>query len=393
VREAGSVGDADSRTRNPEGLDFYQRLVDGLLERGIMPALTLYHWDLPQALEDAGGWCSRDTTDRFVDYAGIVAGCLGDRVPMWLTLNEPWVAAWVGYGIGVHAPGRKDLRAAATAHHHLLLAHGKAVPVLRDRLPATAEVGLALSMMTIRPASDHPDDVAAADVVDAQFNLSCADAVLRGEYPTNLGIFTEVWNDPEGHCQPCDLATIAAPIDFLGVNTYHARIVAAPSRLNAARTAGLVGTYSDEMSFGMDCVDVLPIGAPTTATGWPVNPDGMTDLMPRLRGRYGEPLYVTENGAAFYDYTAPDGTVDDVERVEYLDSHLRALLAAIDRGADVRGYFAWSLLDNFEWRAGYSKRFGLVYVDYPTSRRTPKRSYRFYRDVIANNGLPRGTDT
>jgi beta-glucosidase len=377
----------DGRTVNRSGLDFYARLVDGLLERGVLPALTLYHWDLPQALQNEGGWQSRQTADRFADYADVVAAELADRVPLWITLNEPWVASWIGYGIGRHAPGIRDLRAAAEAHHHLLLAHGQAMTVLRQRLGAGQQAGITLSLMTIRPASDHPDDVRAAGIVDAQFNLSCADAVLRGEYPANLGVFSQVWSDPDGPCRPGDLDIISQPVDFLGVNSYHARIVAAPDRLDVARQARLIGTYDSDSSFGMDCADVLPAGAPTTATGWPVNPDGMTELLVRLHTRYRIPLYITENGAAYHDYPAPDGAVRDPERVDYLLAYLRAVRKAIGKGADVRGYFAWSLLDNFEWSSGYSKRFGLVYVDYPTSKRIPKDSYHVYRGIIAANGL------
>jgi beta-glucosidase len=377
----------DGKTVNRRGLDFYSRLVDGLLERGVQPALTLYHWDLPQALQDQGGWQSRPTADWFAEYADLVAAELGDRVRMWITLNEPWVASWIGYGIGRHAPGIANLNAAAHAHHHLLLAHGKAVTALRQRLDAAAQIGISLSMMTIRPASDHPDDVRAAGVVDAQFNLSCADAVLKGTYPDNLGIFSKVWADPDGPCRPGDMDVISQPIDFLGVNSYHARIVAAPGRLDAARETGLIGTYDADHAFGMDCADVLPIGAPTTATGWPINPDGMTELLRRLHDRYRLPVYITENGAAYHDYPAPDGAVRDPERVEYLRSHLSAVHAAIKAGADVRGYFVWSLLDNLEWSSGYSKRFGLVYVDYPTSKRIPKDSYGVYRRIIAMNGL------
>jgi beta-glucosidase len=377
----------DGRSLNRPGLDFYARLVDGLLERGVQPALTLYHWDLPQALQDDGGWLARATADRFADYTEAVAAEFADRVPMWITVNEPWVASWVGYGIGRHAPGIASLPDAATAHHHLLLAHGRAMTVLRERLPAGAQAGIALSMMTIRPASDHPDDLRAAAVVDAQFNLSCANAVLRGQYPDNLGVFSRTWADPQGPCRPGDLEVISQPVDFLGINSYHARIVAASGRLDAARAARLIGEYDAAAAFGMDCADVLPVGAPTTATGWPVNPDGLTELLGRLHARYQIPLYVTENGAAYHDYPAPDGAVRDPERVDYLRDHLRAVADAIGRGADVRGYFAWSLLDNFEWSAGYSNRFGLVYVDYPTSKRTPKDSYDAYRRIIARNGL------
>jgi beta-glucosidase len=377
----------DGRTVNRKGLDFYARLVDGLLSRGVRPALTLYHWDLPQALQDEGGWQARQTSDRFAEYADLIADEFGDRVPMWMTVNEPWVASWVGHGIGRHAPGIRDLKTAASAHHHLLLAHGKATTVLRERLAPDKQIGIALSMMTIRPASDDPADVTAAGIVDAQFNLSCADAITKGRYPANLGIFSATWADPEGPCQPGDMEIISQPIDFLGINTYHARIVAAPDRLDAARAAKLIGTYDPDMAFGMDCADVLPVGAPTTATGWPINPDGLTELLLRLTDRYRVPLYITENGAAYHDYPGPDGLVHDPERVAYLVSHVGAVHAAISQGADVRGYFVWSLLDNFEWSAGYSKRFGLVYVDYPTSKRTPKDSYEVYRRIAASNGL------
>ena len=372
---------------NQKGLDFYERLVDGLLERDVSPALTLYHWDLPESLEQLGGWQSRDTTERFAEYAAIVAHRLGDRVPIWMTINEPWVAAWVGYGMGVHAPGIKDLTAAATAHHHLLLAHGRAVSVLREILPDPAMVGLALSLMTVRPASDDPADVAAAAIVDAQFNLSCADAVFKGEYPANLDGFSDVWNDPHGPCHPGDMELISTPIDMLGVNSYHARTVAAPRRLEIHRASGLVGTYNESFAFGMDCVDVVPFDAPKTATGWPINPDGMTELLMRLHHRYGVPLYVTENGIALHDYAAPDGTVDDRERVGYLTDYLLAVRDAMRQGADVRGYYVWSLLDNFEWSGGYAPRFGLIYVDYPTGERIPKSSFEFYREVIAGYSI------
>lgn len=377
----------DGVTFNSKGLDFYQRLVDGLLERNIRPAPTLYHWDLPQAVQDTGGWLSRDTTDRFADYADVVASALGDRVPMWMTLNEPWVAAWMGYGAGRHAPGIADLRACATAHHHLLLAHGKGLAALRSRLGTGSQVGIALSMMSIYPASDHHADVAAADIVDGQFNLSCADALMRGRYPENLGVISEVWAEDEGPCRPGDMDQISAPIDFLGVNSYHARVICAPSRLGAARAAGLGGRFDPVMSFGMQVADVMPYDAEVTGMGWPVNPSGMADLLLRLTRDYGVPVYITENGAAYHDYASPEGRVHDPDRISYLQRYLRAVHEAIDRGADVRGYFVWSLLDNFEWGSGYSKRFGLVYIDYPTSTRIPKSSYGWYRNLTQTNQL------
>lgn len=370
---------------NAQGLDYYERLVDGLLARGTQPAATLFHWDLPQSLQEQGGWAARETVDRFADYAQLVASRLGDRVKMWFTINEPWVAAWVGHGLGRHAPGIRDLRTAAAAHHHLLLAHGRATQVLRNALPAKTEVGLALSMMSIRRASDSAGDVAAADVVDAQFNLSCADPIFGRPYPANLDVFSRTWQDPDGPCKPGDMETIAIPIDFLGVNTYHARTVASRSGLDAARARGLIGQYDESLAFGMDCADVLPVGAPTTATGWPVNPDGLRDLLLRLHQRYQVPLYVAENGIALHDYIGPDNRVRDTERSDYLHQHVAAVKRASALGANVRGYFAWSLLDNFEWSAGYAPRFGLVYVDYPSARRIKKDSFDVYRSIIASN--------
>jgi beta-glucosidase len=377
----------DGQTVNHKGLDFYRRLVDGLLERGIQPALTLYHWDLPQALDDLGGWLSRDTAGRFADYADVVAGALGDRVRMWMTLNEPWVASWLGYGAGRHAPGLTDLRSAATAQHHLLLAHGQGLAALRSRLGADRQVGIVLSMASVYPASQHPDDVAAAAIVDAQFNRSCADPLFKGCYRADLGIFSNVWSAEDGPCRPGDLGVISAPIDFLGVNSYFTRTVAAPGRLDALGAVGLASSGGPMMSFGMDVADVVPSGQEVTAMGWPVNPRGMRDLLLALDREYQVPLYITENGASYHDYPDPRGDVRDPERVAYLDRYLGMVHEAIAQGADVKGYFVWSLLDNFEWGAGYSQRFGLIYVDYPTSRRIPKTSYHWYRELVRSNCL------
>ncbi|MGD0408156.1 MAG: family 1 glycosylhydrolase [Candidatus Limnocylindrales bacterium] len=372
---------------NSRGMDFYERLVDGLLERGIAPALTLYHWDLPQTLGDLGGWTSRDTASRFADYADLVALSLGDRVKIWMTLNEPWVSAWMGYGSGRHAPGVADLRSAAVAHHHLLLGHGQGLARLRSRLPKGAQVGVALSLMSTYPASEHPDDVMAASIADGQFNRSCLDPIVRGTYPDDIGPFSSTWLGADGPVRAGDMDLISAPIDFLGVNSYSARTVTARGRLDAARAAGLVGQFDPVGSFGMDVADVVPIGTPVTDIGWPVVPSGMRDLLVRLQKDYGLPVYITENGAAYPDYITPEGLVNDPERIEYLDAYLRAVGEAIWLGADVRGYFLWSLFDNFEWGSGYAKRFGIVYVDYPTSRRIPKSSARWYGQVIRTNSV------
>jgi beta-glucosidase len=376
-----------SGAANPAGLSFYGRLIDGLLERGIAPALTLYHWDLPQALEESGGWRARDVTDRFADYAGIVASAFGDRVRLWMTLNEPWVAAWLGHGAGIHAPGRSDATEAATAQHHFLLAHGKAVSAIRAAVDGPTDVGVVFNMSPVYPGTEHPDDVAAAALADGQLNRSFADPVIRGRYPTDLGDLSAIWQSPD-LCRSGDLEQIGAPIDFLGVNYYYPRWVVAPERVAEVFATGLVGRYDPVRSFGLPIADVSPFGTPVTAMGWPIEPRALSDLLVRLRTDYGNPaIYVTENGAAFPDYAAPEGRVVDPERIAYLDGHLRAVAAAIAQGVDVRGYYVWSLLDNFEWAFGYSRRFGLVYVDYPTGKRTPKDSFRWYREVTGRNGL------
>jgi beta-glucosidase len=349
---------------NPAGIAHYDRLVDALLGAGIAPCPTLYHWDLPQTLEDGGGWLVRDTADRFAEYAGHVGAALGDRVRMWITLNEPNVVTWKGYGLGRHAPGRTLLTRAFPVAHYQLLGHGLAVGALRSVAPGVS-VGIANNVQPVHPASDNAADVAAARLYDAMRNRVFVDSVLLGTYPDELPRF-------HGHPDPAliadgDLATISAPLDFLGVNYYNPEMV----------RAGDSNPLGVELALWPD--------APRTAFDWPVVPDGMFEVLTDLRDGYGEalpPIYVTENGAAFED--TPEGsTVHDPQRVEYLDAHLRAVRRAIDAGVDVRGYFCWSLLDNFEWAEGYSKRFGLVYVDYPTQRRIPKDSYAWYRRVIA----------
>ncbi|HVW18482.1 MAG TPA: GH1 family beta-glucosidase [Solirubrobacteraceae bacterium] len=368
---------------NPQGLDFYRRLVDGLLARDIEPMATLYHWDLPQGLQDEGGWPARDTAARFADYATVVGEALGDRVRRWVTVNEPWVAAWLGYGVGLHAPGIADLASAARAHHHLLLGHGLATQALRAVLPAGRELGLALNMARVDAASDHPDDVAAAAVADAQMNRSFADPVFGRGYPREIGPFSATWAADDGPVLDGDLATIATSIDFLGVNTYHPRMVAARERVAAGRRGDVLGRSDEAMSFGMPIADVDRPSVPTSSMGWPIVPEAMTDLLLRIARDYDVPVFITENGAAAHDYVPPEGAIADDDRIAYLDGHVAAVAAALEAGADVRGYFVWSLFDNFEWSFGYSERFGIVYVDYPTSTRIPKASALWYRDLIA----------
>ena len=346
---------------NPAGLDHYSRLVDALLAAGIAPAATLYHWDLPQPLQDAGGWLARDTADRFADYAAVVAGALGDRMRMWITLNEPVVVTWNGHIEGSHAPGLRLGSGAFPVAHHLLLAHGRAVPVLRAATP-DVPVGITNNYGPSHPASPAEADVAAARLQDVLRNRLYTDPVLLGGYPEEVAaLIGDTVVDG-------DLESISAPLDFLGVNYYFPELVRA----------------DPDAVFGG--APVPWPGAPRTSFDWPVVPDGMRETLVSLRERYGAglpPVYVTENGAAYADAVGPDGTVHDPDRVSYLDGHLRAVRAAMDAGVTVRGYFCWSLLDNFEWAEGFSQRFGLVHVDFGTQRRTPKTSYGWYRDLIA----------
>jgi beta-glucosidase len=338
---------------NPKGLDFYDRLVDGLAERGIAAAVTLFHWDLPQALEDEGGWLNRDTASRFADYAGAVAERLGDRVGLWITLNEPMVVMAWGYAFGVHAPGRTLMLDALPVAHHQLLGHGLATRALRDA--GARAVGIANHFMPARPAT--PGDGEAAQAFDNLLNWQFTDPILRGAYP-DLG--------PAGHdlshVRDGDLAAIAEPIDVLGVNYYNAMNVTRPPE-------------GDPLPFAMA---EMP-GVPVTGMGWPVVPDALRELLLTLRTRYGDalpPIQITESGCSY------DESLDDPQRIDYLDRHIGAVRAALEAGVDVRGYYVWSLMDNFEWNEGYGPRFGLVHVDYATQRRTPRASYAWYRDLI-----------
>ncbi len=362
-----------------EGLDYYRRLVEGLRERSIEPMITLYHWDLPQALEDRGGWTSRETSERFAEYAGIMYEALADSVRFWITLNEPWVSAWMGYGTGVHAPGYEDTSKALAATHHLLLGHGLALERMRSLGNGDDQLGITLNLAPVRAASDDPADAEAARRVDGNANRLYLDPIFRGSYPEDMREHYSGESD-FSFVRDGDLDKISAPLDFLGVNYYVRHTVVhgrRESRLKAAMRFSSVGAAT-----------ILPPGVETTAMGWPVEPDGFTELLVRLHEEYTQiPLYITENGIAVHDYVDPEGDVDDEERVAFLDAHFRAAHAAIERGVDLRGYMVWSLLDNFEWAEGYSKRFGIVFVDYGTQRRIPKMSAGWYRGVIERNGL------
>jgi beta-glucosidase len=361
------------------GLDFYRRLVDELLAHGIEPWVTLYHWDLPQALEDAGGWPVRDTAERFADYGAAVHDALADRVTYWTTLNEPWCSAFLGYASGVHAPGRREPAAAVRAAHHLMLGHGLAVERMRAQR-ATSRFGVTLNLYSVRAASDRPADVDAARRIDGVQNRLFLDPLLLGRYPVDVVADLAGVTD-QGHVRDGDLAVVAVPLDLLGVNYYTTHVVT---------SAGPAGPGERGSAWvGSDDVHTVGTGLPRTAMGWEVDPAGLADVLRMVAGNYpAVPLYVTENGAAFDDVVAPDGTVPDPDRVAYLREHLLACRAAIDDGVPLRGYFAWSLLDNFEWAYGYAKRFGLVHVDYATQRRTPKDSARWYAGAARANAVP-----
>ncbi|MGC4939702.1 GH1 family beta-glucosidase [Kribbella sp. DT2] len=355
---------------NQKGLDHYRRVVDELLARDLTPYVTLYHWDLPQALQDKGGWAARDTAYRFSEYAGVVHDALGDVVKQWITLNEPKVSSHAGYGSGIHAPGIQDQELRNRSVHHLLLAHGLGLQVLRDGRHASGQsVGLTLDVSPVEGATSSEADQAAARRLDGDSHRLFLDPVLRGVYPEDvmeqLGGFEWV--------QEGDLPLISAPIDFLGINYYRRMLV------EASETGPLYAKT------------VLPEGVPVTSVDWPVQPDGLREVVAGLTAAYDglPPLYITENGAAYDDVPAADGSVDDPLRVDYLQGHLLALHQAIQDGVDVRGYFVWTLLDNFEWAEGFAKRFGVVHVDYATQLRTPKTSAGWLGQVARDNAVPR----
>ncbi|MDQ0777048.1 beta-glucosidase [Streptomyces aurantiacus] len=370
------------------GLDFYRRLVDELLSHGIKPALTLYHWDLPQELEDAGGWPERETALRFAEYAGIVGEALGDRVEQWITLNEPWCSAFLGYGSGVHAPGRTDPEASLRAAHHLNLAHGLGTTALRAAMPARNSIAVSLNSAVVRPLTQDPADVAAARRIDDLASGIFHGPMLHGAYPETLFAATAPVTD-WSYVQDGDLALIKQPLDALGLNYYTPTLVsAAPADGSGPRADGHGSSESSPWP-GVDDVAFHQTPGERTEMGWTIDPTGLQDLLMRYaREVPGLPLYITENGAAYDDKPDPDGRVHDPERIAYLHGHLRAVRRAIADGADVRGYYLWSLMDNFEWAYGYDKRFGAVYVDYATQARTPKSSALWYREAARNGELP-----
>lgn len=354
---------------NPKGLDFYSRLVDVLLKHGISPNVTLYHWDLPAALDDRGGWLNRDIALWFADYASLMFETLGDRVPMWSTINEPWVVSDGGYLFGKLAPGHRNLFEAPIVSHNLLRAHGMAVDAFRvSRGAGTGQIGIVVNLEPKYPASDSAEDRAATVRADAYMNRQYLDPVFLGRYPDEMpDIFGEAW--PEWPAE--DMSLMARPLDFLGINYY-------------TRSVARHDAEHEPLRFG----GVRQPEKVHTETGWEVFPEALRRVLVWVKDRYGDiPLYITENGAAFYDPpVAPPEGVHDLLRVEYLRMHLKAAREAVEGGVNLRGYFVWSLLDNFEWSHGYSRRFGIVHVNYETQERTIKSSGRYYSSVARSNG-------
>jgi beta-glucosidase len=347
------------RMHDPRGVAHYDRLIDALLERGIEPLVTLYHWDLPQTIEDAGGWQNRDTVERFAEYAAVCFDAYGDRVRRWITINEPWIVGLLGYRLGLHAPGHEDVREEITAFHHLLLAHGRAM----QELPTDCVAGITNALMPHYPYSESPDDVAAARESDGYVNRFFLDSVCKGFYPKDTLELFERAAGPLDFIRDGDLDVISTPSHFLGVNYYSRRVMrAVPDRV----------PYPWEVVAG---------DAPMTDAGTEITPDSFTDLLVRLHRDYGMPILITENGAVYGE------PVHDERRVRYIREHAGAVHAAIEQGADVRGYCYWSLLDNFEWALGYAQRFGIVHVDYETLERTVKDSGRYYAEIARANAI------
>ena len=349
---------------NAAGLEFYDRLLDAMLERGIQPFATLYHWDLPQTLEDAGGWLVRDTAFAFAEYADVMTRALGDRLKNWATLNEPWCSAFLGYGIGIHAPGKTDFAASLQAAHHLLLAHGLAMPIIRENVPR-AHAGIVLNPAPVYPASPSSADVAAAFRADGFQNRWYFDPIFGRGYPADT---LEAYRDFAPKLESGDLEIIAAPIDFVGVN-YYSRNVVTDAPISAAPAPEALLGYRN----------VRLDNVPRTFFDWEVYPQGLTDFLERVQRDYSPAsILITENGASYLDQMV-DGKIDDPERTAYFQSHLAASLAAIKKGVKLDGYFAWSFLDNFEWAEGYEKRFGLTHVDFATQARTVKSSGQWFK--------------
>lgn len=361
---------------NRNGLDFYDRLVDELIAHEIEPMVTLFHWDLPVELQAAGGWANRDTATHFAEYAELVYKRLHDRVRMWLTINEPRTHAFVGHALGIHAPGLTSYPHACSTVHHLLLGHGMAADAMRAVDPAS-QIGFAPDPAPVVAKGDRPEDKDIARRIDGLVNRLFLDPVLLGHYPADVREDLGSWMDDD-LVRDGDERTISAPLDFMGVNYYRPYFV----------VAGEPPPPGPSLWPGAERVQFLPTGGPQTDNGWDVYAQGLADLLVSLAERYPPlPLYITENGAAYNDLPE-NGTIQDDRRIRYLDEHLRAIHGAIGQGVDVRGYFVWSLLDNFEWERGYTQRFGVVHVDFDTQERTPKASALWYRDVARINQLP-----
>ncbi|ROS78460.1 GH1 family beta-glucosidase [Cellulomonas sp. PhB143] len=372
-----------------EGIAFYSRLVDALVEAGVRPVATLYHWDLPQELEDAGGWANRATAHAFAEYARRMARELGDRIDVWTTLNEPWCSAYLGYASGVHAPGRTEPAAALAAVHHLNLAHGLACRAVREELGASARLSVTLNLHVVRP--DDPssdDDVDAVRQIDALANRAFLGPMLDGAYPDDLLADTADVSD-WSFVREGDLEIARQPLDVLGINYYSTAKVRRFTGDGQRQENDGHGASASSPWVGAADVEFVQQPGPYTAMGWNIEPAGMTELLCSVAAAYpDQPLMVTENGAAFDDEVSDDGRVHDPRRVAYLNDHIEAVGAAVDAGADVRGYFAWSLLDNFEWGYGYGRRFGIIRVDYETQARTWKDSAYWYRELVRTGSLP-----
>lgn len=353
---------------NPEGLNFYKRLLDELEAKGIKASATIYHWDLPTWIQDKGGWSNRETVDHFVVYAKVLFEAFGDRIERWMTHNEPWCASFLSYALGVHAPGHTDWNEALRASHHLLLSHGKAVQLYRE-MGLSADIGITLNFTPTVPASEAQEDIEAAKRLDGFNNRWFIDPIFKGCYPEDM---VELYSKRFGalnFIQKNDLQILSTPIDFLGVNYY---------------THNIIQADEGDSVFGARTLDETE---PVTDMGWVIHPEGLFNLLKRIQTDYTElPLYITENGAAFADILE-DGRVQDKERIDYLQSHFEVAHKFLEEGGNLKGYYVWSLMDNFEWALGYSKRFGIIYIDYETLERTPKESYDWYKKVIQTNSM------
>lgn len=353
---------------NQRGLDFYERVVDELLDSDIEPFVTLYHWDLPQALQEEGGWANKDTVGYFKDYAEEVSKKLGDRVHFWITHNEPWVVSFLGHHSGIHAPGIKNLSTALKVSHHLLLSHGETVAVIRDNGDEKTQVGIAFNLSSVHPASESEEDKKAAKRYDGYLNRWFLDPIYKGSYPEDM---LALYGDELPEIRTKDLERISTKIDFLGVNYYFRTVIKADKK---------------EAFLGLS--SVKPTGAEYTEMDWEIYPAGIYQILKRVHNDYDAPvIYITENGVAFPDKIDKNGRVNDESRIKYLKGHFLQAHRAIGEGVKLSGYFVWSLLDNFEWAYGYSRRFGLIYTDYPTQKRIIKASGWWYKRVIEENGV------